>query len=57
MDGFGKTELKNLGLQTALQEIFDFQAQHVIELHPALVQDTNSDQTAKECITYNANYC
>ena len=29
----GKTELVDTSLQTALQEILDFQSQHVIELH------------------------
>ena len=40
-----------LGLEATLQEILDLEAENVIELHLALVQDTDPDQTPEECVT------
>ena len=48
MDGFGKTQFEDLGLQAALQEVLHFQTQHVIELHAAFVQDTDADQASQK---------
>jgi hypothetical protein len=50
VDGLGKTELVDTGLQTTLQEILNLQ--DVIELHAGLVQDTNSHETANEGVTF-----
>lgn len=52
VDGLGKTELVDTGLETALQEVLDVQGQDVIELHARLVEDTNTDQTANQGITF-----
>jgi len=52
VDGLGKTELVDAGLQAALQEVLDLQGKDVIELHAGLVQDTNADQTANEGIAF-----
>jgi hypothetical protein len=30
---FSQTQFENLGLQAALQKVFNLQAEHVIELH------------------------
>lgn len=47
----GKTALEDLGLQPALQEIFDLQGQHVIETHAALIEHTNAHETADKSVT------
>lgn len=53
MDGLGKSQFEHLGLQATLQEVLNFQAQHVIKLHAALVQHTNAHKTTEKCITFN----
>lgn len=52
VDGLGETELVDTGLETTLQEVLDVQGQDVIELHARLVEDTNTDQTANQGITF-----
>jgi hypothetical protein len=52
VDGLGKTELVDEGLETALQEVLNLQGQDVIELHARLVEDTDTDQTANEGIAF-----
>ena len=51
VDGFGQTQLEDLGLKTALQKVLNFQTEHVIELHAALLEHSSADQTAKKGIT------
>jgi hypothetical protein len=51
MDRLGKSQFEHLSLQAALQEVLNLQAQHVIELHAALVQDANTHKTTKKCIS------
>ena len=41
----------HLSLETTLQEVLNLEAEHVIELHAALVQHTDTHQTTQECIT------
>jgi hypothetical protein len=48
----GQSELENLGLETAFQEIFDLKTQNVIELHARFVQDSNTDETTEQGITW-----
>lgn len=48
VDGLGKTELVDTSLEATLQEILDLEGQHVIELHAALVKDTDTDETANQ---------
>ena len=43
--------LEHLRLQPALQEILDFQSQHVIETHAGLVEHTDTDETTDEGVT------
>lgn len=52
VDGLGKAELVDAGLQAALQEILDLKSQDVIELHAGLVEDTDTDETANEGIAF-----
>lgn len=51
VDAFGKSELEHLCLQSPLQEIFNLQAQDVIELHLTLIQHTDPHQTPEQSIT------
>merc|ERR1719300_1831397 len=51
MDRLSESQLENLGLKTTLQEIFNLEAENIIELHLTLVQDSDSDQTSKECVS------
>lgn len=45
VDGLGKADLEDLGLETTLKEIFKLEGQAVIESHAALVKHTNAHQT------------
>jgi hypothetical protein len=51
VDGLGKTELVDAGLEAALQEVLDLQGQDVIEPHAGLVEHTDTDETANERVT------
>lgn len=51
VDGAGKTQLEDLGLQTTLQEVLDGQSQDVIELHLILGEHTRADQLADQSVT------
>jgi hypothetical protein len=51
VDGLGKTELVDAGLETALQKVLNLEGKHVIELHAGLVEHTNTDKTANERVT------
>lgn len=46
MNTLGQAQLVDTSLQSTLQEILDFERQHVIELHTGLVKHANPDQTA-----------
>lgn len=50
VDGLGKAKLVDASLETTLQEVLNLQGKDVIELHAALVKDTDTDQTANERI-------
>ena len=52
VDGLGKTQLEDLGLETTFQEIFNLKSQDVIELHAGLVEHTDTNQTANEGISF-----
>ena len=52
VDGLGEAELVNAGLQAALEEVFDLEGEHVIELHAGLVEDTDADETADEGVAF-----
>ena len=51
VNGLGKTELVDAGLQAALEEILDLEGQDVIELHAGLVEDTDAHEAANEGVT------
>lgn len=50
VDGLSEAELVDAGLEAALQEVLVLQGQDVIKLHAALVEDTDTNQTANEGI-------
>ena len=52
VDALGESELEDLCLQPPLQEIFNLQAQDVIELHLTLIQHTDPHQTPEQSITW-----
>ena len=51
VDGLGESELEDLGLEPALQEVLDLETEHVIELHTALVQHSDTHQTTQQRVT------
>lgn len=51
MDGFGKSELENLGLQTTFQEVLWLETKHIIELHAGFIKDSGPDETTQERVT------
>ena len=52
VDGLGESELEDLSLEPALQEVLDLETEHIIELHAALVQHSDTDQTTQKCISW-----
>lgn len=50
MDGLGQAQLEDLGLQAPLQEVLDLQAQDVIQLHLALIQHPDADESPQQGI-------
>lgn len=46
-----KTELEDLGLQSALKKILDLECKHVVELGLGLVENSGSQQSADECVS------
>lgn len=52
VDRLGETELVDTGLETALQKVLNLEGKDVIELHARLVQDTDTDQTANEGVSF-----
>jgi hypothetical protein len=48
----GETEFVDTCLQAAFKEVFDFEGEHVIELHAGFVEHTNTDETANESIAF-----
>ena len=51
VDTLRQTALEHLSLETAFQEIFDLQGQHVIETHAGLIEHTDTDETADKGVT------
>ena len=41
-----------LGLEPALQEVLDLEAENVIELHSGLVEDADADETTEKGIAW-----
>jgi hypothetical protein len=52
MDTLRKAEFVDASLQTTLQEVFNLESKHVIELHARFVEHANANKTANERITF-----
>jgi hypothetical protein len=52
MDGLGKTQLEDLGLETTLQEILNLETQDVIKLHVGFIKDTDTHKTTDQGVTF-----
>ena len=52
VDGLGKTEFVDAGLQAAFQEIFNLEGKHVIEFHARFVEDTDADEPSDQGIAF-----
>ena len=48
VDGLGQTQLEDLRLEAALQEVLLTKTQHVIQLHLVLVQHTDTHQATQQ---------
>lgn len=48
VDALGQTQLEDLGLQPSLQEVFQLETEHVVELHAGLVQNSDTHQPTQE---------
>ena len=51
-----ETELEDLSLETALQEILNLQRQHVIQSHTALIEHTDTNETTDEGISFEKTF-
>jgi hypothetical protein len=56
MDALGEAELVDAGLETTLQEIFNLEGKHVIELHAGFVEHTDTDETANEGVSFEETF-
>jgi hypothetical protein len=52
----GESEFEDLGLQAAFQKVLNLQAQHVIELHARLVQDSDTNETAEQSVALEQTF-
>ena len=52
VDRLSETKLVDTSLQSSLQEIFDLEGKHVIELHARLIEHTDSDKTSNQGVTF-----
>jgi hypothetical protein len=51
VNALGQTQLEDLSLKAALQEIFNLQTKHVIQLGSVFGQDTSADQSSDQSVT------
>ena len=52
VDALCQTEFVDTSLQTALQEVFDFEGEHVIKLHAGFIEHTDADKTANQGVAF-----
>ena len=52
VDGLSETKLVDAGLKTTLQEILNLQGQDVIQLHAGLIEDTDTNKTTDQGVTF-----
>lgn len=56
VDGFGQSQLENLSLEAAFEEILDFQPQNVIQLHLPLVQHPDPHQPPQQRVSWGGGH-
>jgi hypothetical protein len=56
VNALSETALEYLSLKPSLQEILNLQSQHVIETHTALVEHTDTDQSADKGVTLEKTF-
>lgn len=52
MNAFCQAKLVDASLQTAFQEVFHLESQHIIQLHASFVQYTDTDKAANKRIAF-----
>ena len=52
----GQSQLEHLGLQPALQKVFDLETEDVIELGFGFVEHTDADETADEGVSFEETF-
>jgi hypothetical protein len=52
MDALCKAELKDLCLETTLEEVLDLESEHVVEAHAGLVEHADADETTDERVSF-----
>jgi len=52
VDTLSQPTLEYLSLKPPLQEILNFQSQHIIETHAALIKHTDADQSSDESVSF-----
>ena len=52
VDTLCQSKLVHASLQPTLQEVLYLECKHVIQLHARLVQHTDTNKTANECISF-----
>lgn len=56
MNTLRQAQLVDTSLQSALQEILDFERQHVIELHTGLIKHADTHETADQGIAFEKTF-
>jgi hypothetical protein len=56
MNALRQSGLEDLSLQSPLQEILDLQRKHIIQLHPRLIEHTDSHKTTNKSISFEETF-
>merc|ERR550532_3712340 len=48
----GRAGAGGLGPLTSFQEILNFEAEHIIELHSVFIQNTNTYKATQQCVSF-----
>ena len=56
VDTLSQPTLEYLSLESPLQEILNFQSQHIIETHTALIKHTNTNQSSDESVSLEETF-
>lgn len=56
MDRLCESMLEDLRLEPSFHEVFDLQSKDVIELHLGFLEDSESDQSSQDCISFEESF-